>query len=201
MRNKSFELEAALKLVSIHHNIICLTEHWLNFQEQSLKILEGYETISIVSRKGGYVGSCILVDNTFKHKVYEQRNITNLSIENIVECSAIKVQTNSDNLSILSIYRPLIGDVKLFLKQIENILARVLKTPQEKILLCCDLNIDFLVDSRDKINLNDLLKTFNIQNCINGPTRITTNTATRLYWSIYRPNLSNYKAQPKPRTI
>jgi hypothetical protein len=52
-----------------------------------------------------------------------------------------------------------------------NILQSLFNSNSD-IILCGDLNIDFLQDSNRVKQLNALLQTFNLQNIINFPTRI-----------------------------
>ena len=69
------------------------------------------------------------------------------------------------------------GDLKQFYTVMENILNHFLK-PTKTFLICGDLNINLLSQSREAIKLLTLMHTYNLTQVVDFPTRIANNTAT-----------------------
>ena len=68
----------------------------------------------------------------------------------------------------------------------------MLANPKNKtLLLCGDLNIDFLKKDNNKKDITDLLLRYNLVNTVKSPSRITTNTNSLLYVIII--NSKHYK--------
>lgn len=118
-------------------------------------------------------GSLILVKNGTKTR--ERRDIGNLSIERVIELSCIEL----DRYIIVCVYRPPTGDIKLFSKIMEDALKCTFNSNKNTIV-CGDFNVDLLTESRNKKDLLNLFKSFNIFPLFMEPTRITVHSATCL---------------------
>ena len=60
-------------------------------------------------------------------------------------------KTRSSQLIILSLYRAPTGDFKQFIKKIDDALKYLYK-PKAKLLICGDINTDYLIESNRKNN-------------------------------------------------
>jgi len=73
--------------------------------------------------------------------------------------------------SIISLYRSPSGNFDLFSQNLDSVL-QLLYTPALHITICGDINIDYLVKSDRKNQLDNLLLTYNITTIITFPTRV-----------------------------
>jgi hypothetical protein len=84
---------------------------------------------------------------------------------------AIKTYLNTKSAGIIAIYiyRAPSGNFDLFINKLDVILRKLYITTLEYII-CGDINIDYLVDSERKSQLEDMLKTYNVTSVVNFPT-------------------------------
>ena len=75
---------------------------------------------------------------------------------------------------ILCVYRPPHSDVRDFIKQFEVVLSKI--SSDRRVIVCGDLNINYLRDSRAKQMLLSLLHSFNLNVAIELPTRIASSS-------------------------
>jgi len=100
------------------------------------------------------------------------------------------------NIHILSIYRALTGDFKLFLNQLDTLLESLYKTNMN-FIVCGDRNTDYLIDSYNKKQLDIMLLSYNLPNTVQFPTRIQNNSKTvidNIFIDITK--FGNYTVQP-----
>ena len=86
------------------------------------------------------------------------------------EVCAIKIYLNTKCACIIAIYRAPTGNFELFISKSDTIL-RKLYTATTEYIICGDININYLVDSDRKVQLEALLKTYNLTSVVNFPTR------------------------------
>ena len=98
---------------------------------------------------------------------------------------------NNQRIKIFSIYRSPTSDVNIFLSELDNFLNCVCKNVNDKIILCGDLNIDFLSYSESRNNLVDIMGTYNIDFIINEPTRYTVNSSSSIDYICTNLNFSS----------
>ncbi|KAK9501785.1 hypothetical protein O3M35_012456 [Rhynocoris fuscipes] len=170
VRNKLSTLEVFVCERNI--DVICLTEHWLTELEMPYYVLDGYYICSSFSRKqykGG--GVMLMVRNNLT--LFDISNIKALSTDKHFECAAAKlVLNNVVNLLILVVYRSPDGDIEIFFDRIIQCIDRLLSSNNcSRLLLCGDLNIDFLSRSSVRNRLYDIMYSFKIDFTINEPTR------------------------------
>jgi len=80
----------------------------------------------------------------------------------------------------------------VFLNQLESILNKIYKTSSE-LIVCGDLNINYLNDNSRKDLLDSLLASFNLFSTVKFPTRISNNSCTsidNIYINTYRHEFS-----------
>jgi hypothetical protein len=162
LRNKTQEL-----LAHLHPNlphVICLTEHHLHTQEVGCVNMENY-TIGAQFCRSEYQSGGVII------YVHSCLNFTNIDLsayckEKIIEVCAVKVKANSQNMCIITIYRPPTGDCNYFLHQLDNVL-KILYSPTTSLIIFGDLNINYLVENEQKIQLDNLLLIYNLMGIVN----------------------------------
>jgi len=150
-------------------NILCFTEHWLS--EVQLKVLniEGFRLVSSFSRShSASGGSCIFIRNTIETK--DVNYLRDLGKENVFEISAIELPDNST--IIACIYRSPDSDFYTFLYTLEWLIFKV-SSKGKRLVLCGDLNVNFLQHNNKLVDLQNLLVMNNLTNIVKSPTRIS----------------------------
>jgi hypothetical protein len=79
----------------------------------------------------------------------------------------------------LAIYRAPTGDFELFVNKLESIIDYLHK-PTAELVICGDININYLTESYHKQCLNSLLASFNLMSIVNFPTRIQNYSSTAI---------------------
>ncbi|KAL3268323.1 hypothetical protein HHI36_007441 [Cryptolaemus montrouzieri] len=93
--------------------------------------------------------------------------IRELPIEDQVEMSAVDVQDH--NLVIVCIYRPPKGNVNCFVAQVDAALNRISNESFQHILVAGDINADFLKDSKEKVKIENLMKSYGLHTVFHVP--------------------------------
>lgn len=175
--------------------ILSIAEHWCS--EDALRCIEfeGYTLETFFCRttfKHG--GVCLFVADNFPLNV-KQVNLQLYCSEKIIESSAVLLQNEFFKCCVVSMYRSPDGDISQFFDKVIDILCHCHKLCN-KLLVCGDLNIDFLKDSFNKKLLQDILDSYNLRISTLEPTRISMNlngsTATKIDYII--TNLPYYEA-------
>lgn len=132
MMSKISLLEALLQ-ENTNINVICITETWLKKDRSNLIQITNYSLGSSFSRQnqvGG--GTCILINDHMKY--IERTDITNLSIESIIETCAIEI--SECNLLIIVIYWPEKGRAaETFYTRLKDILSLVAVKDRSKSII------------------------------------------------------------------
>jgi len=79
--------------------------------------------------------------------------------EQDIEISALKLQSNSVNICVLTIYKAPTGNVNYYTHQLDAIL-HTLYTATLDFIICGDININYLIGSERKNHLDTLLLTY-----------------------------------------
>jgi hypothetical protein len=106
-------------------------------------------------------------------------NLTKYCKDKDLEACAIKLKLSTTNTCILTIHRSPVGNFQFFLNGLEVILKIVYK-PNILLIICGDINVNYLEESKEKKELNDLLNSYNLNSIIQFPTRITKNSSTAI---------------------
>ena len=96
-----------------------------------------------------------------------------------LEACACKIYLSSRRICIITIYRAPTGNFDTFCTKLDSILKH-LYTPTLDVILVGDVNINYLVDSSRKKQLEALLKTYNLISLVNFPTRTQQKSATAI---------------------
>jgi hypothetical protein len=204
LTSKTDEITVSLSLDKISPQVLCFSEHHMLQTNLSLVNIENYSLGSNFSRcryqKGGV---CIFMrdDVCFGHV-----NLFNYCVEKILEICALKLEFNGSGLIMVCLDISPAGEFYQFLHLLEQALL-FLYRPSTEFLVCGDCNVDYLLNSNKKQQLLVLLRTFNMIQTVNFPTRFQNNHASatdnvfvdesRLYSSIFPLSnaLSDHEAQ------
>jgi len=96
----------------------------------------------------------------------------------LVRRSAIQLLISSNIYNILCIYRPPTGNFTTFLVHLEAILTQLHKNASN-LIVCGDINVNCLQESRNKSLLNSLAS-FNLHSAVNFPTKISNSSSTTI---------------------
>lgn len=158
-------------------DILCISETWLEPDEIQFVQFCNYKIISYYCRNTySHGGVLILVKNTFAATDFT--NLSKLSSDKIFECSAAKVTINDTNYCVMCLYRAPNTDLNTFLTKFENCLNLLCSLNVHKIIICGDLNINYLSNNNARTRLDDLINSFNLHSIFNEPTRIFNNSVT-----------------------
>jgi len=116
--------------------------------------------------------------------VHNSLGFTNIDIaqhskDQDIEICALKLTFGTQNICILTLYRAPSGKFSTFLLQLDTILQS-LCTPRLHVIICGDININYLNESGNKSQLDNLLLPYNLTSIINFPTRIQNTSATAI---------------------
>jgi exonuclease III len=108
----------------------------------------------------------------------EDLNFTTINLqkyckERNIEIVAIQLKLNGNKVIILSIYRAPVRDYDYFLNKVD-----LLHRHNTEFILCGDININYLECNNRKVNLIEMLNTYNLKDTVYFLTRITKNSAT-----------------------
>jgi hypothetical protein len=150
--NKFGELLISSSPISLH--VIWLTEHHLcdntidtiNFAKYNL----GAKFCRNTFKKGGV---CMLVNETVQ---YMNINLEHFCKEKDLEACAVKLHLLYHEICIITIYKSPSGNLQYFLHKIHEIL-NMLYSNTIKIIICRDININYLSDSTYKQSLHLIL--------------------------------------------
>ena len=163
--------------------IIALTETWLTQNDpNNIYAIEDYDELLTENRKsqrGG--GVAIYVRSNFF------RNYRVIQCKYLDECLTIETtESNGSRWVISVIYRAPNAQLQKFFDGLDEHLDYLkTKLPKAKIILCGDLNIDFLnVDNDNTRKLNNLLISYGLRNNVKEPTRVTPTTRSGLDYII-----------------
>jgi hypothetical protein len=101
---------------------------------------------------------------------------------------------NGNKVIIHSIYKAPVGDYDYFLNKLDYIL-NLLHRHNTEFILCGDVNINYLECNNRKVNLVEMLNTYNLNDTVYFPTRITKNSAT-LIDNIFVDKQRRYNVKP-----
>jgi exonuclease III len=164
-------------LYSVLPHVMCLTEHHVNILEKTYVNIEGYtiraQFCRVLYEKGGVI---IYVHNSLQ---YTNIDLSKYGKEKDIEICAVKLIINSLNMFTIAIYRAPTGNFKYILQKLDNILQSF-STPSSHIIICGDLNINYLVKNEQKKQFDNLLPMYNLISIVNFPTRINNASASAL---------------------
>jgi hypothetical protein len=154
-------------------HIICLTEHSLRSNEIDKTALTNYSLGATFCRntfKNG--GVCIF---TYESLQFTNINLDKFCKEKDLEVCAVNLHLLSCEISIITIYRSPTGNFHYFIDNLEKILSMIYSNNTE-IIICGDINANYLIDSTHKQLLYLLLASYVFCITVQFPTRIQNNS-------------------------
>lgn len=178
LKNKIENIEVFLSTANI--DILCVSESWIQANEIDYINFPGYSIKSFYCRKSFIHGGVLLiVKNTLN--VMEMSNVVSLSIDKTFECAAIKLNVNNVIYYILCLYRSPQSDITTFFLQFEKCLNLLFcKNQCFKIIICGDININYLNKNNETAELIDLVSSFYIKPVFDEPTRLSNKSSTAI---------------------
>lgn len=154
--------------------ILCITEHWKTEHQLKFYSIKDFLLITFFCRdEKEHGGVAIYSKNGIQVK--ERKDIKKISTKGKFECAGIEYSLNGIKHVCISVYND--GNVNTLTEALEPLLQKLFNE-NVRITLIGDFNIDFSDDSSKKWQILGMLKTYNIQQTIYQPTRITATTAT-----------------------
>ena len=86
---------------------------------------------------------------------------------------------HSEYICVLTLYTAPSGNFIIFLLKLDTILQS-LYTPMLRFIICGDININYINESVNKSQLDNLLLSYNLTNTINFPKRVQNTSATAI---------------------
>ena len=99
--------------------------------------------------------------------------------EQDIEICVLKLSYGALNICVLTLYRAPSGNFSSFSIKLDTILQS-LYTPMLHFIVCGDININYLNESENKNQLDNLLLSYNLTSTINFPTRVQNTSATAI---------------------
>lgn len=176
MNNKRHLIESVTQ-EDKHIQAICLSETWITAAKLDLLQLEEYQVTSKFNRSiHGGGGVCVFLKNNIPF--IERKDISDLSIEFVFEVCATEILHL--NMLIVVIYWPNSQrNPNIFYEKLENLLQIIVtKDVTKNVVIGGDFNVNVLEKSALSISLINLLISYNFQQLVNEPTRITDTSST-----------------------
>jgi len=175
LKNKANELLSHLYPDLPH--ITCLTEHHMNITEIKFLNLENYNVGAQFCRiANGKGGAIMYIHNSLKFTTME---LDKYSKEKDIDVCGVKLKVNSLKVYIITVYRSPAGNFNNFLQTLDKVL-KSLCTIDSRIIICGDININFLIDNEQKRKLENMLLMYNPTGIVNFPTRINGTSSTAI---------------------
>jgi hypothetical protein len=116
--------------------------------------------------------------------IHKSLNFVNINLKKYCkdkdfEVCAIKLYLNSKRVCKITIYRAPAGNCDLFITKLDITLRNLYVSTQEYII-CFDININYLIDSERKSQLEASLRTHILTSTVNFPTRTQGNSTTAI---------------------
>ena len=124
--------------------------------------------VDVPTVKGGV---CIFIQ---KHFSYSVINVEKFCKDKELEACALKLDFLSIKVCIITVYRSPNGIFQYFRKGSDNIIKKNYK-PDVQLIIWGDININYLIESTEKQELNIILNSYNFVSVINFPTRVKNN--------------------------
>jgi exonuclease III len=154
---------------------LCLTEHHLKYLQIEKAHIENYNLGAHYCRKLHEKGGvAIFVHNSLR---FSNIDIAQHCKEQDIEIHALKLSFGSLNIGVLTLYTAPSGNFGSLLLKLDTILQS-LYTPKLHFIICGDININYLNESENKNQLDNLLPSYNLTSIINFPTRVKNTSAT-----------------------
>jgi hypothetical protein len=117
------------------------------------------------------------INVTYETNLFHYTDMAQHCKEQDTEICALKLSFGTLNICVLTLYRAPFGNFGSFLLKLNTILQS-LYTPKLHFIICGDININYLNESENKNQMDNLLPSYNLISIINFPTRVQNTSAT-----------------------
>ena len=174
--------------------ILCLSEHHLKHTELGQINSEGFKLCTTYCRQAMKKGGvCIF---TQKGLNCSKVNVNKYCKDEDIEICMLNFKTTSLGLYIMVVYRAPTGNFNLFLNRLDDSIRSIYRADLN-LILCGDINIDYLTKNNSKRQLDSVLLTYNLTTIVTFPTRSQGTSNTRID-NVFLDNskISNYTVLP-----
>ena len=158
-------------------HVLCLTEYHLKYPQLNNVHIENYNLAAYYCRqlceKGGVA---IFVHNSL---CFSNIGIVKHCEEQDIGICVLELSFGVLNICVLTLYRAPSGNFSCLLVKLDNIL-KLLYTPTLNIIMFGDININRLMESEKKNQLDNLLLSYNLNSIIIFPTRVQNTSAAAI---------------------
>jgi len=173
--NKVYEL---LNLWTIEFpHILCLTEHHLCDHQINSTYVKCYTLRAKYCRKSRKCGGVSIFVR--EGLLFSTVELDGFCRDQDLEVCAVKLHISSFVFCILCVDRPPTGNFSYFLSSLESILNQ-LYTNSINIIICGDININYLDNTNSKLQLDSLLLSYDLYSTVDFPTRISNCSSTAI---------------------
>lgn len=153
------------ELSSLNVSIILLTETWCVRESVNSFSFPQWTNVSAFCRTDRVRGGVgIWLENGACAKPL---SLDEFCVEMDFEACGVKYRS----FYIICCYRSPSGNFKLFLEKLEEVMSLYARG-RNKLVLAGDFNVDLLVDSRERLQLEAMLSTYNLKQHVRKPTRV-----------------------------
>lgn len=185
-------------LIDKDYDIVCITEHWLSYDEVDSVHFDGYKVISCFCRTTHIHGGVLILAKESVACV-GCRWVADRSLEFACELSSVVIP-NID-LVVITAYRTKSSSLGVFEDLVGEILERILSKPQVTVVFNGDFNLYFDRTEGATVNFLNNLGTFGLRRTIFEPTRLNncidnifTNALFPYRAKVIRAHLSDHDA-------
>jgi hypothetical protein len=139
--------------------------------------LENYNTGAQFCRASNGKGGVVMyIHISLKFAITD---LCKYSKEKVIEICGVKLNVSSSVVYIITVYRSPVGNFSYFLQTLYKVLQS-LYTPVSRIIICGDININYLIENEQKKRLDNMLLMHNLTGIVNFPTRINGTSAVAI---------------------
>ena len=124
-------------------------------------------------QRGGF---CIFIEKGLE---YFKIDVNKYCNDQDIEICMLNFKTTSFSFYIMVVYRAPTGNFNLFLNRLDNSIKSIYRA-NLNLILCGDINIDYLTENDRKRQLDLVLQTYNLTAIVNFPTRSQGNSSTMI---------------------
>lgn len=190
LRNKVHEIQRICETHTV--DVLLITETRLSaYVSDSLLSIDGYDLLR-KDRGCGFGGGLLVY---FRQGLSIVQNTSNIRLLNCEYINVVLRLSHRKQADLFLIYRPPNLSTNEFLESLDSTLSAI--DPQKPFLLFGDFNIDLTTNAHNqhlRSQYLNLLRSYNLRQLIDKPTRITSTTETIIDHIVVNNQVVNYKA-------
>jgi exonuclease III len=158
-------------------HILCLTENHLYDHEINSTYVNGYTLgVKYCRKRRKYGGVSIFVPEGL---VFSTIMLDEFCRDQDLEVCAVKLHISSLVFCILCVCRSPSGNISYFLNSLESVLNQLFMN-SINLIICGNFNINYLVNTNTKLQLDSLLLSYDLYSTVDFPTRISNYSSTAI---------------------